>query len=67
MSAPLRLTADQMRDLASALDGFSKIARSYGVEIGYGTREIRHIEADVVLNLSWHDDNGYVVDDRSGT
>lgn len=67
MSAPLRLTAGEMRELADALDALTKVRRNHRVSIaGYGTYEVRHVDADVVLALSWNEDEGYLIDDRSG-
>ena len=68
MSAPLRLTPQQLSDLADALTQLSTIRVNTGVAIGaYGDHHVTVVDADVSLRLRW--DNGeaqYVVDDRSG-
>lgn len=64
MSAPMKLTPEQLRQLATALDGLTEITRetdvsftSYGdlqAEIGGSSLSIRH------------DGERYIVDDRNG-
>ncbi len=66
MSAPLNLTAEQLRSISYALDGLTKIAKENGVsltpyqrlEVGLG---------DNVLRVSWDEQaEAYVIDDRNG-
>lgn len=67
MSAPLRLTPTQMRDIADVLDALTKIREEFGVSVGgYSNAEVRHESADVVLALAWDEALGYTIDDRSG-
>lgn len=69
MSAPLKLTADELVEVATALRALSKVRRETNVDIGgYSHPEIRHIGADVTLELQWDDDKGeYRIDDRVGS
>ncbi|MFJ9387758.1 hypothetical protein ACIRON_02990 [Nocardioides sp. NPDC101246] len=70
MSAPMNLSAYQLKQISNALDALSKIRNETGVEIGGfgGVMEIHHIGADVVLNIEWDDANDeYRIDDRSGS
>jgi hypothetical protein len=67
MSAPLRLTSGQVKSLSSALDRLSAIRRDLGIDIGaYGDCRVTVIDADATIELSWSDDDGYVIDDRNG-
>ncbi|MFE3031597.1 hypothetical protein ACFXKY_08100 [Streptomyces canus] len=64
MSAPMNLTAEQMRTIATALDELTQITKRLDVsftpqsrlELGLG---------DNVLMVSW-DGEAYVIDDRNG-
>lgn len=67
MSAPLRLTATELRCLADALEDLTRVRREHGVDIaGYGQYEVRVNAADVAVSLAWDEEAGYVVDDRLG-
>lgn len=66
MSAPLNLTAEQLRTLATALDELSETAKTHHVsfapsgflEIGLG---------DNTLSVGWDAEaEAYVIDDRNG-
>lgn len=70
MSAPLKLTADELEEIADALRDLSNTRNRHHVEIGGwgGQMEIRHVTADVVLTLEWNDEAGeYRVNDRVGS
>lgn len=66
MSAPLSLTAEQMRKLAAALDAMSEITRTTGVDLlPYGNGQLG-IDGNV-LAFGW--DSGtqsYLIADRNG-
>lgn len=64
MSAPLNLTAEQLRKIGSALDALADITRSYGVDLAPHGRQQLGVD-DNVLSFSW-DGNAYVIDDRNG-
>lgn len=65
MSAPLSLTSEEMRSLATALDAMSEITRTTGVDLApYGRQQIGL--GDNHLSFSWDDAKGYVIDDRNG-
>lgn len=66
MSAPLNLTTEQMRQIATALDAMSEITRTTGVDLApYGRQQIGL--GDNHLSYSWDDEaNAYVIDDRNG-
>lgn len=66
MSAPLNLTAEQLRSISYALDGLARITKENGVsltpyqrlEVGIG---------DNVLRVAWDEQTeAYVIDDRNG-
>ncbi len=69
MSAPLRLTAQQLRNLGDALDLLTQAHHRYGVRLTPYTRLEVGI-GDSVVACSWDDDygdrGGYVIDDRNG-
>jgi len=69
MSAPLKLTADQLEEIAAALRVLSKLRRERNVDIGgYSHPEVRHLGSDTVLELQWDEDEGeYRIDDRVGS
>lgn len=70
MSRPLKATPDQLSEIASALRDLTRIRHEHGVEIGDGCGpiEIKHVEADVVLELAWDEDKAaYRIDDRNGS
>lgn len=65
MSAPLTLTAEEMRQLATALDAMTEITRTTRVDLApYGRQQIGIGENH--LSYSWDDARGYVIDDRNG-
>lgn len=64
MSAPLNLTAEQLRKLGSALDAMADITRTHGVDLAPHGRQHLGID-DNVLAFSW-DGSAYVIDDRNG-
>lgn len=64
MSAPMKLTADQMRNVAAALDALTEITKTTGVDLnphGLGQLGLD----DNTLAFSW-DGSAYVIDDRNG-
>lgn len=64
MSAPLNLTAEQLRKIGSALDAMADITKTYGVSLSpYGVQQLGL--DDNVLSFSW-DGSAYVIDDRNG-
>lgn len=66
MSAPLHLTAQQLRNLAAALDDLSKVRRVHDVDIDPHTYPELGI-GDSSVRISWDDQVGeYVINDRSG-
>ena len=72
MSAPLILTADELRDLASGLDALSKVRRDFKVgPSSYSPGVTIHAAADdITLSITWRDDLGYgqyVIEDRYGS
>lgn len=66
MSAPLNLTAVQIRNLADALDAMGAITADFGVDLTpYGRQQIG-LDGSV-LSFSWDEDTkAYVIDDRNG-
>lgn len=66
MSAPLNLTAEQMRTIASALDAMSEITKALGISLTPQGRS--HLELDDnVLAFDWDDDTkAYAISDRNG-
>lgn len=64
MSAPLNLTAEQLRKIGSALDAMAEITRTYGVDLAPHGRQHLGID-DNALAFSW-DGTAYVIDDRNG-
>ncbi len=70
MSAPLRLTPKQLEDVSDALCVLNKMRIDHGVVIGdaSGIMSIRHLAADVSLEIEWSDkDETFVIDDRVGS
>jgi hypothetical protein len=64
MSAPLNLTAEQLRKIGAALDAMAEITKTLGVDLTpYGRQQLGL--DDNVLSFSW-DGQGYVIDDRNG-
>ncbi|MCX4704375.1 hypothetical protein [Streptomyces sp. NBC_01373] len=64
MSAPLNLTADQLRKIGSALDAMAEITKSFGVGLAPHGRQQLGLD-DNVLSFTW-DGQAYVIDDRNG-
>lgn len=66
MSAPLNLTADQLRSVGYALDGLTEITKKHGVSLTpYQRLEVE--VGDNVLRVSWDEQaEAYVIDDRNG-
>jgi hypothetical protein len=64
VSAPLNLTAEQLRTLGSALDAMAEITRATGVSFTPCSRLELGLD-DNVLMVSW-DGSAYVIDDRNG-
>lgn len=64
MSAPLNLTAEQLRDLGYALDALTDVTTKYGVSLTPHSRLELGV-GDSVLHASW-DGSAYVIDDRNG-
>ena len=66
MSAPLNLTAEQLRKIAPALDALTEITRTYDVNFTpYGRQQLGLDDNVNVLSFSW-DGQAYVIDDRNG-
>lgn len=64
MSAPLNLTAEQLRTLGTVLDAMSEITRTHGVTLTpYGCQHLGL--GDNTLTFSW-DGQAYVIDDHNG-
>jgi hypothetical protein len=64
MSAPLNLTAEQLRKLGTVLDQLTEITKIHGVSFTPHTRLELGLD-DNVLMVSW-DGSAYVIDDRNG-
>ena len=64
MSAPLNLTAEQLRTISVALDAMTGITTSHGVDLAPHGRQYLGL-GDNVLSFSW-DGSAYVIDDRNG-
>lgn len=66
MSAPLNLTAEQLRCISYALDGLTKITKENGVSLApYQRLEVGL--GDNVLRVAWDETaEAYVIDDRNG-
>ena len=64
----MRLTAEDLRSLAAALDEMSKTRRTHGVDLApYGPLQVG--VADAILAVEWDNAQGfgeYVVADRNG-
>lgn len=66
MSAPLNLTAEQLRKLGLVLDELSEITKTHGVSLAPHVRLELGLD-DNVLTVSWDSDaEAYVIDDRNG-
>lgn len=66
MSAPLNLTAEQLRSISYALDGLTKITKENGVSLTPHQRLEIGLD-DNVLHVSWDEAaEAYVIDDRNG-
>lgn len=66
MSAPLNLTAEQLRKLGTVLDELSEITKTHGVTLTSNARLELGLD-DNVLTVSWDSDaEAYVIDDRNG-
>jgi hypothetical protein len=66
MSAPLNLTAAQIRNLADALDAMGAITAEFGVDLTAHGRLQIGLDGSVVA-VSWDaDTKAYVIDDRNG-
>lgn len=64
MSAPLNLTAEQLRTIGAALDAMTEITTSHGVDLApHGRQELGL--GDNTLAFTW-DGSAYVIDDRTG-
>jgi hypothetical protein len=64
MSAPMKLTAEQMRKVAAALDALTEVTKQFGVSLTPYSRLELGLD-DNVLHASW-DGEAYVIDDRNG-
>ncbi|MGW0837570.1 hypothetical protein [Streptomyces prunicolor] len=64
MSAPMKLTAEQVRKIAAALDGLTEVTQATGVDLTPNMRLELGLD-DNVLHVSW-DGSAYVIDDRNG-
>jgi hypothetical protein len=66
VSAPMKLTAEQMRKIASALDAMSEMSKATGVDLlPYGNGQLG-IDGNV-LAFGWDQDSqSYLIDDRNG-
>lgn len=68
MSAPLKLTADQLRNLGRALDVLTSVRIDHGVSVtAYGSVDVM-IDDDCAVAIGWDDDvQQYVIDDQVGS
>lgn len=64
MSAPLNLTAEQLRKLGLVLDELTEITKTHSVSLTPHVRLELGLD-DNVLSVSW-DGQAYVIDDRNG-
>lgn len=65
MSTPLVLDTNQLKRLAEALDELSRTTRRTEVRLdAYGTLDIA-IDGNT-LHVTWDEDRGYIVSDRTG-
>lgn len=74
MSAPLVLTAGDLRHLATGLKSLSKLRREHGVSPSIYTSEVSITETEsgqeATLRVDWRDVDGleqYVIADRYGS
>jgi hypothetical protein len=66
MSAPLNLTAEQLRRLGTVLDELSEITKTHGVSLTPCQRLEVGLD-DNVLRVAWDNETqAYVIDDRNG-
>ena len=66
MSAPLNLTAEQLRKIGSALDAMTEITRTTAVSFTPYSRLEVGLD-DNVLRVAWNEEaEAYVIDDRNG-
>lgn len=66
MSAPLNLTAEQVRKLGTVLDELSLITKTHGVTFTPYSRLEVGLD-DNVLRVAWDETaEAYVIDDRNG-
>lgn len=64
MSAPMKLTSAQLRDLSNALDALTKVTTDFGVVLcPYGPLQLQL--GETVVAAGW-DGEAYVIDDRNG-
>lgn len=64
MSAPLNLTAEQLRTIGTVLDALTEIRKTHDVDLApYGRQQLGL--GDNVLSFSW-DGQAYAIDDRNG-
>ena len=64
MSAPLNLTADQLRKLSHALDAMTEITQAHGVDLAPYSGQQLGLDGNT-LTYTW-DGQAYVIDDRNG-
>ena len=69
MSAPITLTADDLRRLADTLDALTKATNAFEVELApYGGITVRASEGAEHIEVTWSKDlDQYVIDDRIGS
>jgi hypothetical protein len=60
----MNLTAEQMRQIATALDALTEVTKTTGVSLTPYSRLELGLD-DNVLHVSW-DGSAYVIDDRNG-
>ena len=60
----MKLTAEQVRKVAAALDGLTEVTKTTGVSLTPYSRLELGLD-DNVLHVSW-DGDAYVIDDRNG-
>ena len=60
----MKLTAEQVRKVAAALDGLSEVTKTTGVSLTPYSRLELGLDG-TVLQASW-DGEAYVIDDRNG-
>lgn len=60
----MKLTAEQIRKIAVALDGLTEVTKATGISLTPYSRLELGLD-DNVLHVSW-DGEAYVIDDRNG-